>query len=169
VAWTWQEVPVPVIAALHGHALGGGFQIALGADIRFIHPATKCSVMEVKWGLVPDMTGTVQLNRLVRPDVAKELTFTGRVFLGDEAVALGIATHLSETPYDDAMAMAQLIAGKSPDAVRGAKQLLNQAHYADVVEQFAAERKVIGNLIGTANQVEAVMAEFEKRPAVFTD
>jgi enoyl-CoA hydratase/carnithine racemase len=169
VCWVWQEVPVPVIAAVHGHALGGGCQIALGADIRIVHPDAKFSVMEVKWGLIPDMTGTVTLSRLVRPDVAKELTFTGRVVSGTEAVTIGLGTRLSDTPLDDALAMARDIAGKSPDSVRGAKMLLNQALLADPVEQLAAERKVIGSLIGTPNQVEAVMAEFEKRPANFTD
>ena len=125
VCWVWQEVPVPVIAAVHGHALGGGIQIALGADIRIVHPDTQLSVREVHWGLVPDMTGTLMLSQLVRADVAKELVFTARVFDGREAHALGLATRLSETPYDDAMAMAREIAGRSPDAVRGAKALIN--------------------------------------------
>ena len=91
----WQELPVPVIAAIHGHALGGGLQIALGADIRLVHPDTKLSVREVHWGLVPDMTGTLFLSRLVRPDIAKELTFTGEIFDGREAAAIGLATRLT--------------------------------------------------------------------------
>ena len=98
VCWVWQELAVPVIAAVHGHALGGGLQIALGADIRIVHPDTKMSVREVYWGLVPDMTGTYMLTQLVRPDVAKELTFTARVFSGVEAAELGLATRLSNTP-----------------------------------------------------------------------
>ena len=98
VCWVWQELPVPVIAAVHGHALGGGLQIALGADIRIVHPDTKLSVREVHWGLVPDMTGTFILSQLVRPDVAKELTFTARVFSGTEALELGLATRLSDNP-----------------------------------------------------------------------
>ena len=169
VAWAWQEVPVPVIAAVHGHALGGGIQIALGADIRIVHPQTQMSVREVFWGLVPDMTGTFVLSRLVRPDVAKELTFTARVFSGEEAYALGLATRLSETPYDDAMALAAQIAGNSPDAVRGAKALFNGLVNAGAAEQFADERRVIGSLIGSPNQVECVMASFEKRQPVFVD
>ena len=96
VAWVWQEVPVPVIAAVHGHALGGGIQIALGADIRIVHPDAQLSVREVHWGLVPDMTGTLFLSRLVGPDVAKELTFTARMLSGREAEELGLATHVSE-------------------------------------------------------------------------
>ncbi len=98
VAWVWQEVPVPVIAAVHGHALGGGIQIALGADIRIVHPDAQLSVREVHWGLVPDMTGTLFLSRLVGPDVAKELTFTARIVSGREAKELGLATRVSDTP-----------------------------------------------------------------------
>ncbi len=169
VAWVWQELPVPVIAAVHGHALGGGFQIALGADIRIVHPATKLSMREVHWGLVPDMTGTLFLSRLVRPDVAKELTFTARMLSGEEAGALGIATRVSETPREDALAMAAEIAGRSPDAVRGAKALFNRLATAGAADQFAEERRVIGALVGTPNQVEAVTANFENRPPTFQD
>jgi enoyl-CoA hydratase/carnithine racemase len=169
VAWVWQELPVPVIAAVHGHALGGGIQIALGADIRIVHPDTQLSVREVHWGLVPDMTGTLTLSQLVRPDVAKELVFTARVFDGREAHSLGLATRLSESPYDDAMAMARDIASRSPDAVRGAKALINRLLQGEAAAQFAEERRVIGSLIGTPNQVEAVMANFEKRAAAYRD
>ncbi|MBI5087632.1 MAG: crotonase/enoyl-CoA hydratase family protein [Actinobacteria bacterium] len=169
VCWVWQEVPVPVIAAVHGHALGGGIQIALSADIRIVHPDTQLSVREVHWGLVPDMTGTLMLSQLVRADVAKELVFTARVFDGREAHALGLATRLSETPHDDAMAMAREIAGRSPDAVRGAKSLINGLLHTQAESQFAAERRVIGSLIGRPNQVEAIMANFEKRAPSFTD
>ena len=169
VAWAWQEVPVPVIAAVHGHALGGGIQIALGADIRIVHPDTKLSVREVHWGLVPDMTGTQVLSSLVRPDIAKELTFTARVFSGREAFEMGLATRLSDNPLDDALAMAHEIAGRSPGAVRGAKELFNRIINAGAAEQFAEERRVIGAQIGTPNQVEAVMANFENRVANFVD
>lgn len=169
VCWVWQEIQVPVIAAVHGHALGGGLQIALGADIRIVHPDTKMSVREVYWGLVPDMTGTFVLSKLVRPDIAKELTFTARVFAGTEAAEMGLATKLSDSPKADAMAMAREIASMSPGAVRGAKALFNQMLNSGAAEQFAAERAEIGAQIGSANQVEAVMAGFEKRPAVFAD
>lgn len=169
VCWVWQEVPVPVIAAVHGHALGGGIQIALGADIRIVHPDTQLSVREIHWGLVPDMTGTLMLSQLVRADIAKELVFTARVFDGREAHAIGLATKLSETPYEDAMAMAAEIAGRSPDAVRGAKQLINGLLHEKAASQFEAERRIIGSLIGKPNQVEAVMSNFEKRPANFVD
>ena len=168
-AWAWQEIPVPVIAAVHGHALGGGIQVALGADIRIVHPDTQMSVREVHWGLVPVMTGTLVLSRLARPDVVKELVFTARVFTGKEAFELGLATRLSATPFDDAMAMAQEIADRSPDAIRGSKELLNRLFAAGAAEQFAEERRVIGSLIGKVNQVEAVTANFEKRKTAFID
>ena len=169
VAWVWQELPVPVIAAVHGHALGGGIQIALGADIRIVHPDAQLSVREVHWGLVPDMTGTLFLSRLVGSDVAKEITFTARIVSGREAGEIGLATRVSETPREDAMALAAEIAGRSPDAVRGAKALFNRLANAGAAEQFAEERRVIGSLIGTPNQVESVMANFEKRAPAFTD
>lgn len=168
-AWVWQEVPVPVIASVHGHALGGGIQIALGADIRIVHPDTQMSVREVHWGLVPDMTGTLVLSRLVRPDVVKELVFTARVFSGLEAYEMGLATRVSENPLTDALAMAAEIADRSPDAVRGSKELLNRLFTQQAAEQFAEERRVIGSLIGKPNQVEAVMANFEKRKTAFAD
>ena len=167
VCWVWQEVPVPVIAAVHGHALGGGMQIALGADIRIVHPDTQLSVREVHWGLIPDMTGTLMLSRLVRPDIVKDLVFSARVFSGAEGFELGVATRLSKTPQADAMDLAQEIAGRSPDAVRGAKKLINLMANDGAAQQFAAEREVIGKLIGGANQVEAVMSHFEKRPPKF--
>jgi enoyl-CoA hydratase/carnithine racemase len=169
ICWVWQELEMPVIAAVHGHALGGGIQLALGADIRIVHPDTKMSVREVYWGLVPDMTGTLMLSRLVRPDVARELTFTARVFDGTEAMAMGLATRLSDTPYEDAMEMARDIAGRSPGAVRGAKALFNRLDHQGAAEQFAAEREKISEQIGSPNQMEAVMSGFEKRAPVFVD
>ena len=168
VAHVWQEVPVPVIAAVHGVALGGGCQIALGADIRICAPDARFSVLEVKWGLIPDMTGTWMLPRLVGLDVAKELTFTGRMVDGTEAVTLGLATRVADDPLAAAMELAQEIAGKSPESVRAAKRLLNASGSVPMAEQFANERAEIGKLIGTPNQVEAVMAGFEKRAPRFT-
>lgn len=165
----WTELPVPVIAAVHGHALGGGIQLALGADIRFIAPDAKMSVMEVKWGLIPDMTGTQSLVNLVGLDVAKELTFTGRMVSGTEAVELGLATHLSDDPRADALALAAEIASKSPHAIRAAKRLFNDAPKVSLAEGFAAERQEITALIGSPNQVEQVKASFENRAPDFTD
>lgn len=169
VCWVWQEVPVPVIAILQGHALGGGMQIALGADIRIAHPDTQLSVREVYWGLVPDMTGTLTLSQLVRPDVAKELVFTARILDAREGRELGLVTRLSDEPAQDAMALAQEIASRSPDAVRGAKGLMNRQAGALAEQQFAAERDEIHRLIGSDNQAEAVRAYFEKRAPVFKD
>lgn len=169
ICWVWQELPVPVIAAVHGHALGGGFQIAMGADIRIGHPDTQWSVREVHWGLVPDMTGTFMLSKLVRSDIARELTYTARVLDGREAHDLGLVTRLSTTPYDDAMAMAREIAGRSPGAIRGAKALFNRMFVEGAAEQFAMEREVIFSQIGTPNQVEAIMANMEKRAPNFAD
>ena len=168
-AYVWQEIAAPVIAAVHGVALGGGCQIALGADLRLVAPDARLSVLEIRWGLIPDMTGTFMLPRLVGLDVAKELTFTGRMVSGEEAVRIGLATRVTPTPLDDALALAREIAGKSPDAVRGAKRLLNRSGSGSAADQFAAERETIGGLIGSPNQVEAVMAYFEKRDPVFTD
>ena len=169
ICWVWQEVPVPVIAALQGHALGGGMQLALGADVRIAHPDTKLSVREVHWGLTPDMTGTLMLSRLVRDDVMKELVFTGRVLPASEGAQLGLVTKLSDTPVDDAMVMAREIAGRSPDAVRGAKKLINRLSNAGAAEHFAAEREIIFKLIGSPNQVEAITANFENRAPNFAD
>jgi enoyl-CoA hydratase/carnithine racemase len=165
----WSEVPVPVVAAIWGHCLGGGLQIALGADIRVVHPEAKLSVLEIRWGLSPDMTGTATLPRLVGPDVAKELTWTGRTVTGDEAVHLGLATRASDTPLDDALALARDIAGRSPHAVRGVKRLIDQSGTVPLAQQYADERHTIGSLIGTPNQVEAVAAYFEKRAPTFAD
>ncbi len=168
-AYVWQELHCPVIAAVHGVALGGGCQIALGADMRVVAPDAQLSILEIRWGLIPDMTGTAMLPLLVGLDRAKELTFTGRMVSGTEAVQIGLATRVSETPLDDALALAREIAGKSPTAVRGAKKLLNASPYRGVAEQFADERATIGSLIGSANQIEAVMAYFEKRDPKFAD
>ncbi len=167
--WVWQEIPVPVIAALHGHALGGGMQIALGSDIRIAHPDTKLSVRELHWGITPDMTGTFVLSRLVRTDVARELTYTARVFDAREGYELGVVTRLSESPYDDAVALARQIAERNPDGVRGAKALFNRMFTEGAAEQFAEERRVISSLIGTPNQVEAVTANLENRSPLFSD
>lgn len=167
--WGWTEQEVPVIAAIHGPALGAGFQLALGADIRFIHPEATMSVLEIRWGLVPDMTGTQMLPRLVGLDVAKELAFTGRMVPGTECVELGLATHLSDDPRADALALAREIAGKSPDAIRGTKKLISMAGQVSIAEGFAAEASTMASLIGSPNQVESIAAYFEKRPPVYED
>ena len=168
-AYVWAEIPVPVIAAVAGNALGGGLQIALGADIRIVTPDARLSVLEIKWGLVPDMTGTQLLPELVGRDVAKELTFSGRVVRGEEAVALGLATRADPDPRRAALELARSIAGRSPHAIRAAKRLLDLAGRVDLETGFAAEQKEIGALIGSPNQAEAVAAEFGQRPPRFAD
>lgn len=167
-AWVWQELEVPVIAAVHGPALGGGFQIAMGADLRIVAPDATLSVLEVRWGLIPDMTGTAVLPRIVGLEVAKELTFTGRMVSGDEAVRLGLASRSSESPRAAALDLAGELVAKSPDALREAKRLLNLSGTRPVAEQFEDERSTMASLIGSPNQVEAAMAYFEKREARFT-
>jgi enoyl-CoA hydratase/carnithine racemase len=166
-AYVWAELPVPVIAALRGNALGGGLQISLGADIRIVTPDARLSVFEVAWGLIPDMTGTQLLPELVGRDVAKELTYTGRVASGEEAVRIGLATRADPDPLSAALALAREIAGRSPHAVRAAKRLLDLAGRTDLASGFAAEQEEIRALIGSPNQVEAVTARFQKREPEF--
>jgi enoyl-CoA hydratase/carnithine racemase len=165
----WREIPVPVIAAVHGVAFGGGFQLALGPDIRIVAPDTRMAVLEIKWGLVPDMAGLVLMKSLLRDDVARELTYTGRIFTGEEALTLGLATRVSTDPHGDAMKLATEIAGKNPDAIRAGKRLLNLAGDADQKTILVHESKEQGALIGSPNQVEAVMSNMQKRVATYAD
>jgi enoyl-CoA hydratase/carnithine racemase len=169
VAYDWVTLPIPVIAAIHGNCLGGGLQIALGADIRFATPDARLSVMEVKWGLVPDMSLSQTLPRLVGNDVAKELSFTGRVFGGEEALQLGVVTRLAEAPLEAARALASEIASRSPDAVRGAKRLLQESWNAAPVEGLRLEAEIQRTLIGSPNQIAAVTAGLTKQPPEFVD
>ena len=168
-AHAWLEVPMPVIAALHGNCFGGGLQIALGADIRIAAPSTRLSVMEVKWGLVPDMSITRTLPRLVGIDVAKELTFTGRVFDGEEASRLGVVTRVAEDPLAAAAALAAEIAGRSPHAVRAAKRLYDESWTGEAPRTLALEAELQLGLIGSPNQLAAVAAGFASEPAEFVD
>ena len=168
-AYVWKRLPVPVIAALHGVAYGGGAQVALGADIRIAHPEMKMSVMEIKWGVIPDMSLTQTLRDLVPLDVAKELTFTGRILSGEQALEQGLVTRLSDQPLEDALALAHEIAGKSPDAIRAGKHLLDTAWHADERTGLELEASLQTQLIGSPNQVEAIKANFEKRAPNFAD
>lgn len=169
LAWLWQELPAPVIAAVHGVAFGGGLHIALGADIRFIAPEARIAFVEISWGLVPDLSGTQALRRLVPLDVAKKLIFSGETISGEKAVALGLGTELSDRPLEDATALARVIAERSPDAVRAAKQLLNDSGLVPLAEGLANEMAASSELMGRANQIEAVMAKLQKRPPQFQD
>lgn len=163
-AWAWRELSVPVIAAVHGVAIGGGLQIMLGSDIRYVHPDTKLSIMEIKWGLVPDMSSTQVMRHLVRDDIIRELTYTGRVFSGREAVEWGFATHISDDPYVQAMELAKVIASKSPSAIQGSKKLLSQAPYCSQEEGLILESVIQDEIIWKENQMEAVFSSMQKRP-----
>ena len=156
--WVWRELPVPVIAAVHGVAFGGGFQVALGADLRYVAPDARLCVMEIKWGLVPDLGGTQLMRHLVREDVARELTYTGRVFNGEEAWQLGIVTRVVADPRAAALETAREIAAKSPDAIRAAKRLLNDAVAVDAATGLMQESVEQQKLIGSPNQLEAIAA-----------
>ncbi|MEM6707254.1 MAG: crotonase/enoyl-CoA hydratase family protein [Pseudomonadota bacterium] len=168
-AYVWKRLPVPVIAAMHGVAYGGGLQVALGADIRFAAPDAKLSIMEIKWGLIPDMSLTQTLRGLIPLDVAKELTFTGRILSGEEAKALGLVTHVVDDPLAAALELAREIASKSPDAIRRGKALYEQSWFADERTGLELESVLQTELIGSPNQAEAIRANFEKRAAQFQD
>jgi enoyl-CoA hydratase/carnithine racemase len=166
--WGWRQLPVPVIAAVTGVAFGGGFQLALGADMRFLAPDARMSVMEIKWGLVPDMAGTPVLATLVRDDILRELTYTGRIFSAQEALAYGLATRICDDPVAAALEAAREIAGKSPDAIRAAKRLLGKLS-VDPGPALMAESVEQQKLLGSPNQLEAVRANIEKRAPKFAD
>ena len=168
-AMTWRKCPVPVIAAVHGVCFGGGLQIASGADIRVVHPATRMAVMEMKWGLVPDMGGYALWRGLVRDDILRELTYTNREFSGEEALGLGFATMIDDDPLARATALAETIANKNPDAIRGSKRLFNVMQEEGEDAILLAESREQDGIMRTPNQVEAVMAEMEKRPPRFAD
>jgi enoyl-CoA hydratase/carnithine racemase len=165
----WLEVPVPVIAAIHGYCLGGGLQIALAADVRFATPDARMAVLEVKWGLIPDMAITRTLPRLVGIDVAKELAYTGRVISGSEAHELGLVTHVADDPLAAAQQLAAEIATRSPDAVRGMKRLFDQSWTGSTEETLRLEADIQLSLLGTPNQLAAVTAGMAKEPAEFLD
>lgn len=169
IAYGWKQLPMPVIAAIHGVALGGGCQIALGADIRFCTPDAKLSIMEMKWGLIPDMSATQTIRDLVSIDVAKELIFTGRIIRGEEAARLKLVTRICEKPHEEAMTLAKEIALQNPAAVRAAKKLLNEVWHGDSARGLLMESELEMTLIGTPNQLEAVAANFEKRAPIFKD
>jgi enoyl-CoA hydratase/carnithine racemase len=169
LAWRWQEIPVPVIAAVQGAAYGGGLHIALGADIRFVAPDARFAFVEITWGLVPDLSGTQALRRLVPLDVAKKLILSGEPISGERAVALHLGTELSDRPLEDAFALARTIASRSPDAVRAAKKLLNESGLVPLSEGLANEFKTTAGLMGGPNQIEAVVAKLQKRDPEFAD
>ena len=167
VAMIWHRLEIPVIAALHGAVYGAGMQLALGADIRIASPETKFAVMEMKWGIVPDMGGMVLLPPLVRSDVLRKLTYTATPIEADQAEKWGLVTELSEDPLAAAMELAGVIAGKSPSAIKAAKRLISLAETSDAQTVLEAESEEQAELMGKPHQMEVVAAEFGKRPAVF--
>ena len=166
-SWVWRELPVPVIAALHGVAFGGGCQISIGADMRYAAPGTKICIMEMRWGLVPDMGATPYLPHLLRDDVLRELTYTNRIIEADEAQALGLVTRVVINPIEAALQTAAEIASRNPEAVRAAKRILNNAPFQNPQDILLAESREQDQIIGKPNQVEAVMANMEKRAPHF--
>jgi enoyl-CoA hydratase/carnithine racemase len=166
--WGWRQLPVPVIAAIHGVAFGGGFQLALGADMRFLSSDARMSIMEIKWGLVPDMAGTPILASLVRDDILRDLTFSGRIFSAQEALTYGLATRICDDPRGAALEVALEIAGKSPDAIRAVKRMLNKLS-VDPGPALLAESVEQQKLLGSPNQTEAVRANIDKRAPRFVD
>ena len=169
VSYQWRTMPVPVIAAVHGVCIGGGLQIATGADIRIVAPDAKVSVLEMRWGLVPDMGGMPAWRNLVREDVFKELTFTNRMMTGAEAQELGLMTYVDENPHARAMAIATEIAGKNPDAIKASKQMINDLADQDANEILLTESRLQQEIIGTPNQMEAVISFMQKRAPNFQD
>jgi enoyl-CoA hydratase/carnithine racemase len=167
VAWGWRTLAVPVIAAVHGVAFGGGLQIASGADLRIAAPDARLAVMEIKWGIVPDMAGFALWRGNVRDDALRELTYTAREFGAEEAVRLGFVTRIADDPHAEAMALARSIADCNPQAIRAAKRLANLD--GDAAAVLAAESAEQAALLRSPNQMEAVMANLQKRIPVFTD
>jgi len=168
-AWAWRELPMPVIAAVQGVALGGGLQIALGADMRFVSADSRYSIMELKWGLIPDMSSSQIMRHLVRDDVIRELTYTARIFGAQEAKEWGFVTQIVDDPIEHSLTIAQDIVGKNPHAIRSAKKLINESYYQTVKEGLLMESVEQDKLMGKSNQIEAIMAELEGREPAFKD
>jgi len=168
-AWVWQEVPVPVIAALQGVVFGAGLQIAMGADIRYAAPDAQLSIMETKWGIIPDMAISSTALHQLPSDRIKELAFTGRILNGSEAATAGLVTDLSADPLESARSLAREIAGRSPDAIRAIKRLINESWQADTQASLRREAEFQLALIGGKNQLEAVAANMQKRAPDFSD
>jgi enoyl-CoA hydratase/carnithine racemase len=169
IVWGWRELPVPVIAAVHGVAFGGGFQLALGADLRYADKDARFSVMEAKWGLIPDMAGTQLMRHLAREDIVRELTYTARIFSAEEALSFGFITRITEEARAEAMNIARDVAGKSPHAIRAAKRLLNEACTAQPEAGLIAEAREQEALVGSANQIEAIRSNMQKRAPGFME
>ena len=165
--WAWRELPVPVIAVTRGHVFGGGIQLALAADFRFTTPDCQWSVLEAKWGLVPDMSGTVPLAELTTADVAKRLTMTGEVFSGEQAVAYGIASDVAEDPMKPALELVDALLARSPDSVSASKKLLNRSRRGGLRGAFGRERRYQLRMFRSPNTKIARKAGMERSEPEF--
>ena len=168
-AWMWRELPMPVIAAIDGITFGGGLQIALGADMRYATANSTFSILEMKWGIVPDMSSTQIMRHLVADDVIRELTYTARIFSAEDALKWGFITQIVEDPVAHALSIAEQIVAKNPHAVRAAKQIIDKANYQTQAEGLLFESEQQDQILGTPNQIEAVMAQMQKRSPNYKD
>lgn len=169
VVWQWRDLKIPVIAAVEGVVLGGGLQIALAADMRYADINTQFSILEIKWGIIPDMGSTQIMRHLIRDDIVRELTYTGRIFSSQEAKNYGFITEVVDNPIDHALSIARQISQQNPQAVQACKKLLNSAPYLNVEQGLLMESELQDQIIGSSNQIEAVKAVLEKREARFVD
>lgn len=167
--WAWRELRVPVIAAVEGVAVGGGLQLALAADMRYAAPDSRFSILELKWGLIPDMSSTQLMRHHVPEDAVRELTYTARLFDAQEAREYNFITKIVDDPVAHALEVAKAIANRNPHAVQASKRVLNQANYVSAAEGLLMESQEQDKVIGSPNQLEAVMAELQKRPPKFED
>lgn len=165
--WAWRRLPVPVVAAVHGHCYGGGLQIALAADLRMTTPDARWSVLEAKWGLVPDMSGMQALSQQVRMDVAKRLTMTGEVVSGERAVELGLASEVHEEPFVAATRFLEEVATRSPDAVAATKRLFERTWASGPRRTFAGERREQAFLLRRGNTKAAREAALRREVPSF--
>ena len=165
--WVWRRLPVPVIAAVHGHCFGGGVQIALGADFRITAPDARWSVLEGKWGLIPDMSGIRSLAQLIGIEQAKRLTMTAEIFSGEHAHEIGLVGAVGADPYADARALADQLATRSPDALAAAKRLFETRWNSGPRRTFARERIEQVRLMAGRNFKIARAAAFARETPVF--
>jgi len=167
VCLAWRDLPVPVIAVTHGYCFGAGMQLALACDFRFSAPACEYSIMELEWGIIPDMSASVTLRELVPSDVAMELAMTGRKFGADEALELNLVSRIEEQPLDAALAFAEDLARRSPDAITGIKKLFRSTRTGSERSALRRERWLQTKVMLGGNQREAMRAKREKREPVF--
>ena len=169
VAWMWRELPMPVIAAVEGFCLGGGLQIALGADFRYAKANSKFSILEMRWGIVPDMSSTQIMRHMIRDDVIRELTYTAKIFNAEQAKEWGFITEIVDEPLAHAMTVANQIVNKNPDAIRASKKIIDASYYQTAEQGLLMESVEQDKIMGTPNQIEAVIAELQKRKPEFKD